>query len=396
MLWIEARLGGKVETDNWLDGYPLSVGIGLCEALGADLSPLSPHAEFSSFEVGYNLFRQGPDAVFNEIKALKSSGRPWRSPTHSLLTLHSWLKGAFHKPDLRGLRECLADILRQLWAASPGREFLSEPVLSRESYDLEELARFSGEPVEALQRRFAPHGTPFVQKALADVFIEHLPALADDRCCEIFSAAPPILDALKLAYPTQPLWEEAGWTILSLQRLLDDLLVGAEPVGKMGWGWRHLPQAAEELNLPLSELIMRLSTQDRTLRVGRLSRRFGFEAVVVNIQAAEGGAGDCEISAETFAEWQGVEPGEMLSFFRRGLSPARITKRTKGRKDQILLSPQQIRDFHEKFISFRSLALRLRLSWDKTDKLLRRNRIVPVPDCRQIYDLGALRKLLAA
>lgn len=60
------------------------------------------------------------------------------------------------------------------------------------------------------------------------------------------------------------------------------------------------------------------------------------------------------------------------------------------------MPPQQINAFHEKVISLRSLSLRLRLSWSDTDKLLKQNMIVPVPDYRQIYAPGGLRKLLTA
>lgn len=301
-----------------------------------------------------------------------------------------WLNGAFHKPDLRPLRDSLAALLRQVWGASPGQELLSEPVLCRETYSLQELARLSGQPIEALMKRFALRETSPVPMGLAESFLEALPALTVERCCEIFCTDPSILEALRSANPAEPLCTGSGWNTLSMQRTVDRLLLGVELLGELGWGWRALPQAAVELNCSLPKLIELLSTHDGTLRLGRLSRRFGVEAIVVNIQ----GKGGCETSSETFAEWQGIEPSEMLSFLRKGKSPSRITRWLKGRKDQILMTADDVADFHAKFISFRSLGLRLRKSWGDLDKLLNKKEIIPVDGCRQIYDLSTLKTLL--
>ncbi len=92
-----------------------------------------------------------------------------------------------------------------------------------------------------------------------------------------------------------------------------------------------------------------------------------------------------EISAETFALTQGLSFSEMLSFFRKGHSRAEIAKRETGRKDPIMLTPEQVAAFHENFVSFRRLALAHRLSWNGLNQRLDGFGIAPVDGCLRIY-----------
>lgn len=101
----------------------------------------------------------------------------------------------------------------------------------------------------------------------------------------------------------------------------------------------------------------------------------------MNISGIDGG----EISAETLALSQGLSFSEMLSFFRKGHSPAEIDRRETGSKDRIMLTPLQVVAFHENFVSFRRLALVHRSSWAALDRRLGELGITPVEGCLRIY-----------
>lgn len=101
-----------------------------------------------------------------------------------------------------------------------------------------------------------------------------------------------------------------------------------------------------------------------------------------------------EISAEMFAQSQGVLFTEMLSFLRRRHSPAEIGQREKGRKDRICLTAVQVARFHENFISFRALGLAAKQGWDELAQRLTDARIAAVPGSPQIYRKADLRHFL--
>lgn len=185
-----------------------------------------------------------------------------------------------------------------------------------------------------------------------------------------------------------------GWDVLAGLAIVERLLPGAQPVGRLAPEWRPLEQAAVHVGDPPARIVER--NRDGQLPwVGRHLKRSGFASILVNVSGHDGG----EISAEMFAQAQGLTFSEMLSFFRKGHSPAEIAKRETGGKDRIMLTPEQVAGFHENFVSFRQLALADRLPWGALDQRLEGFGIAPVEGCLRIYrksETGPLLQGLAS
>ena len=168
-----------------------------------------------------------------------------------------------------------------------------------------------------------------------------------------------------------------GWDVIAGQAIVERLLPGAQPVGRLTPEWMPLEQAAIHLGCAPAQIIERIR-DGRLPWIGRHLKQTGFASILVNISGLDGSA----VSAEIFALSQGLTFSEMLSFFRQGHSPAEIAKRETGRKDRIMLTPKQVAGFHEDFVSFRRLALTQRLSWDALDQRLESFGTAPVDGCK--------------
>ncbi len=129
----------------------------------------------------------------------------------------------------------------------------------------------------------------------------------------------------------------AGRNLLAGQAIVERLLLGAQQVGRLAPEWMPLEQAAVHLGCLSWELVERI-TDGRPTWIGRHLKRSGFASILVSISGLDGD----EISAETFALSQGLTFSEILNFFRKGHSPAKIAKRETGRKDRIMLTPEQV------------------------------------------------------
>ena len=157
-------------------------------------------------------------------------------------------------------------------------------------------------------------------------------------------------------------------------------------MARLGAGWHSLGGAAQVLDVSFGEIIERIRT-GKLNWIGRYTKASGFASILVNVTTGKGG----EISAEMFAQSQGVSFTEMLSFLRRRHSPAEIGQREKGRKDRISLTAAQVASFHENFISFRALGLAAKQRWDELARQLADAGIAAVSGSPQIYRKADLR-----
>lgn len=224
----------------------------------------------------------------------------------------------------------------------------------------------------------------------ADLLSGLNPGLKKKRFCDILSLDDASFDGLHTSGSLNAAHRPDGrWDPLVAQEIVDQLLVGAQPMARLGAGWHSLDGAAQVLGVSFGEIIERIRT-GKLNWIGRYTKASGFASIVVNITARMGG----EISAEMFAQSQGVSFTEMLSFLRRRHSPAEIGQREKGRKDRISLTAAQVASFHENFISFRALGLAAKQGWDELAQQLVDARIAAVPGSPQIYRKTDLRHLL--
>ena len=232
--------------------------------------------------------------------------------------------------------------------------------------------------------------TVFEPKRVAEFLSGLNTGLTKERFCEILSVDDASFDGLHASGSLNAAHRPDGkWDPLVAQGIVDHLLLGAQPMARLSAGWHSLDGAAQVLGISCGEIIEMIRT-GKLNWIGRYTKASGFASILVNVTTCEGG----EISAEMFAQSQGVSFTEMLSFLRRRHSPAEIGQREKGRKDRISLTAVQVASFHENFISFRALGLAVKQEWDELAQQLADAGIGPVPGSPQIYRKADLRHLL--
>ncbi|WCR16734.1 hypothetical protein [Paracoccus alcaliphilus] len=307
--------------------------------------------------------------------------------------LHSLLAGDAVPESLRPFRQLLRDHVSTTWPLGPGDELLGEPVFERRHYSVGAMARLLRVEATALRDKLGPDLSEFSRRkpddwalfdarkaksALSDLTAQ----LTDGQFCECLSLSPDLFqDLAGCGIPDEARCEnDRGWDVFAGQGIVEQLLLGAQQVGRLAPEWMPLEQAAVHLGCSPAQIVERIR-DGRLPWVGRHLKRSGFASILVNLSGHDGG----EISAEMFAQSQGLTFSEMLSFFRKDHSPAEIAKRETGRKDRIMLTPEQVAGFHESFVSFRRLALAHGLSWDALDQRLEGFGIAPIDGCLRIY-----------
>ena len=286
-------------------------------------------------------------------------------------------------------RQPLRDHVSTTWPLGPGDELRGEPVFERRHYSVGAMARLLRVEATALRDKLGPDLSEFSRRkpddwalfdtgkaksALSDLTTR----LTNGQFCKCLSLSPDLFQDLAGCGILDEAWSEngGGWDLIAGQGIVERLLLGAQQVGRLAPEWMPIDQAAVHVGCSPAQIVERIR-DGRLPWVGRHLKRSGFASILVNLSGHDGG----EISAEMFAQSQGLTFSEMLSFFRKDHSPAEIAKRETGRKDRVMLTPEQVAAFHENFVSFRRLALAHRLSWDALDQHLEGFGIAPVDGC---------------
>lgn len=174
------------------------------------------------------------------------------------------------------------------------------------------------------------------------------------------------------------------------QDLIDNLLLGAEPIYVAMHDWCSLGDASHRLQRSFPEIIEHIRS-GRLARVGKYLQRSGFASVLVNLGhlGEEGEA----ISMDAFAYSQGLRPNELMTFARRnGLSYQQVRGPRGGA--QLRMSAADREAFHDRLISFRTLGVAVHLGWSELQMRLDADRIQPTGGSARIFSRTEISHLL--
>lgn len=180
----------------------------------------------------------------------------------------------------------------------------------------------------------------------------------------------------------------ALWDPLAGQDLVDELLLGAEPVYVAMQGWCGLEEAARRMGQTLPHVIAEI--RSGRLRVGRYMQR----AVIASVLISPGHRTqeDGSISVAAFASWMGLSNSGLMGFLRRNDMPFQKVAGPRGGA-QLRMSKVDQQAFHDRFISFLSLGVKARLSWADLRRHLAEQGIMPAGGSDRIYDCRAVTHL---
>ncbi|MDF3606391.1 hypothetical protein PE067_09705 [Paracoccus sp. DMF-8] len=180
------------------------------------------------------------------------------------------------------------------------------------------------------------------------------------------------------------------WSAWAAQDLVDDLLLGAEPIYVAMHDWCSLSEAAVRLRTTFPDLVEDIRS-GRMVRVGKYLQRSGFAAVLVNLGHV--GQERETTSLDAFAYFQGLRPSELLTFVRRNDLSCQQVRGPRGGA-QLRMSAADREAFYARFISFRPLGVAARLGWSELRARLDAGGIRPTGGSAKIYSRADIADLL--
>ena len=402
--WVHRRLSEEPRDSTWLDQSDMQAAAAFCAALGHLVDGRGPaiSTDPDHADLGFGLARAGQGAIRGFLTEHQEAHTPESGQKRVFGKLYSLLAGDAVSAPLHPFRQLLRDHVSATWPLGPGDELLGEPVFERRHVSVGAMARLLkvdpvvlrerlGADLSESSRRKPDDWALFDAGKVGPILSDLTTGLSDDQFCEQLSLSPELFQELAGCGVLDEARCEngSGWDVIAGQGIVERLLLGSQQVGRLAPEWISIEQAAAHLEYAPAQITERIRG-GRLPWIGRHLKQSGFASILVNISGLDGS----EISAEMFALSQGLTFSEMLSFFRKGHAPAEIAKRETGRKDRIMLTPDQVAGFHENFVSFRRLALAHKLSWDALEQCLKRLGVAPVDGCLRIYRKSETSPLL--
>ncbi|QRZ13929.1 hypothetical protein JWJ88_04515 [Paracoccus methylovorus] len=319
-------------------------------------------------------------------------GQPEEGPRKIFGGLHDLLAVDPCPEELQPFRDILQRHIVESWPLAPGDEVLGEPVLRRGRMSLRSVACLMQMPEADIQTAIksdevSPPGWALIDHAEARAAFPQ--GLTEPDFLQAMSLTP-----LQFAQARdKELFERTDdlrWNAWAAQDLIDDLLLGAEPIYVAMHDWCSLGEASVRLRMTLPEIIESIRS-GRVARVGKYLQRSGFGSVLVNLGhvGQEGGA----TSLDAFAYSQGLRPSELLTFVRRnGLSCQQVRGPRGGVQFQMSATDREA--FHDRFISFRTLGVTTLLGWSELQARLDAGGIRPEGGSARIYSRADVIHLL--
>lgn len=400
-LWFLARLVGNAGSDHWLDQFDLCASSKFCFELGraaiATKLPkwrsLRSDQQWWPADVGFRLCSGGEEALRAALIDLQHlMGQPEEGPRKIFGGLHDLLAVDPCPEELLPFRDILQRHILQTWPLATGDEVVGEPVLRRGRMSLPAVARLMQMPeADVLASTKADKRCP-----PGWTLIDH----ADARAAFPQGLTEPdFLQAMSLTPHQFALTRDAGlfestrdqrWNAWAAQDLIDELLLGAEPIYVAMHDWCSLGESSARLQMTFPNIIENIRL-GRLARVGKYLQRSGFASVLVNLGHV--GQESEATSLDAFAYSQGLRPSELLTFVRRNGLPCQQVRGPRG-GGQLRMIAADREAFHERFISFRTLGVTARLGWTELQARLDAGGIRPAGGSARVYSRAEVNHLL--
>jgi len=400
-IWLLDRLEGNAASNDWLDQFDLYASAQFCFELGraavATKLPkwrvLRDDQKWWPADVGFRLCSGGEEALRTALTELQHlMGQPEEGPRKIFCGLHDLLAVDPCPEELQPFRDILQRHIFETWPLAPGDEVLGEPVLRSGRMSLPLVARLMQMPeadvmasTEADER--CASGWMLIDRAEAGAVFPD--GLIESAFLQAMSLTPHQFAQAGDAGLFERT-DDLRWSAWAAQELIDDLLLGAEPIYVTMHDWCSLSEAAVRLRTAFPDLVEDIRS-GRLVRVGKYLQRSGFASVLVNLGHV-GQEGEAT-SLDAFAYSQGLRPSELLTFVRRnGLSCQQVRGPRGGA--QLRMSATDRETFHDWFISFRTLGVTARLGWGELQARLDAGGIRPAGGSARIYSRANVAHLL--
>lgn len=399
--WFLGRIEGNAACDHWLDQFDLHASAQFCFELGRAAiatklrksRSLPEDQQWWPADVGFRLCvggEEGLRAALTELQHLM--GQPREGPRKIFGGLYDLLAVDPCPEELLPFREIFRRHMLETWPLSPGDEVLAEPVLQRRRMSQQAVARLiqvSDSDVlagTAGDGRCPPEWTLIDTVEARTVFPQ---GLVEPEFRKALSLLPHQFTEARDAGLFQPT-ADGFWDAWAAQGLIDELLLGAEPIYVAMHDWCSLDDASRRLQMTFPEIIEYIRS-GRLVRVGKYLQRSGFASVLVNLGRV--GQEDEAISLDAFAYSQGLRPGELTTFVRRNGMSCQQMRGPRGGA-QLRMSAADRQMFHERFISFRTMGVAAGMGWSELQERLDAGGIRPTGGSARIYSRAEISHLL--
>ncbi len=152
LVWLEARICGRTqEESSWLATQPIGQVLNASEMIGAVLehghdvrvSRLSDEASEQAIDIGFSIYREGPEAVteaLDTIRSASSASAVQAGPLAYYGRIYEWLDKKSNNIEPGPIRDILRAHIVRHFAIEPRTTVLGEEVKTRTAYTFQELS----------------------------------------------------------------------------------------------------------------------------------------------------------------------------------------------------------------------------------------------------------------
>jgi hypothetical protein len=380
-IWLDTRLATGAD-ETWLAGQSLDAATKFCTLLGAELlrledtSDLGEEAQLRRGQaLGFNATRFGEDKIREALDALVSLASGHNDePQKAFGKLYVELTQFYlAKEDFAPFRKIMRDCILDHWPIAPGETVLGYFQPTRKLHSVGTAAREAKIGPALLEQFLVDAGAitaddqrPVSRKtfdavAYADLLAEVPTLVGPARMQHEMGATRMQFKSLAEDGVIKPRIQVATinfpWRISDGLALVEELLGIAQPVAPTNAKWEGIHQAKKRTGLRVGKIIEAL--RNGGLQLGHYSNIDGYAGFCVlkaeinsmrppKLKVADHGL----ITAYTFGRSVGIRAsGWFKKLAAEGHTPETLTPHPKGGPDQSYLSPDDITQFHKRFMT---------------------------------------------
>ncbi len=388
--WFLGRLS-NTEASDWLNNFDLYAACRFCDLLGrVTLRKEMPYRQLVAPEnlwrrcdAGFHIANQGEEAIQASFMKLQSDDdAPRKGFRKTFGDLYDRLSFDLTGDEYRPFRELLRSHIVQTWPLGPGDDLMGEPITKRSVHSVLTAAQETGIDTRRMRKLLSEHGivAPIGEgkpdswelfdahkaKDFLASLDHHVSAIGLQKALNISRSQFELLRSDGWFPPDlQGPDHKPLWNLIEARRRLEMLMNGALPVSGTGQFWETVSKAAQRLKTRPAAILNLIETKSIS-RIGKLGDTPGYAGIVVDITELRLHFEPDEmpgINIEAFAKTVGLRPIQAGRLVRNNFTASTKTVNPVTKLQQQVLSPEDIANFHNTYITLKGLSVELQRSW---------------------------------
>ncbi|MCZ4354350.1 hypothetical protein O4H61_17675 [Roseovarius aestuarii] len=344
---------------------------------------VAPENLWRRCDAGFHIANQGKEAIQASFMKLQSDDdAPRKGFRKTFGDLYDRLSFDLTGDEYRPFRELLRSHIVQTWPLGPGDDSMGEPITKRLVHSVLTAAQETGIDTRRMRKLLSEQGIvapvgegkpdswELFEAHKAKDFLasldHHVSAIGLQKALNISRSQFELLRSDGWFPPDlQGPDHKPLWNLIEARRRLEMLMNRALPVSGTGQYWETVSKAAQRLKTRPAAILNLIETKSIS-RIGKLGDTPGYAGIVVDITEIRLHFEPDEmpgINIEAFAKTVGLRPIQAGRLVRNNFTASTKTTNPVTKLQQQVLSPEDIANFHNTYITLKGLSVELQRSW---------------------------------